>query len=122
MGLSRSVRNRLATGEPSIEVVGDALHSEPPNDLGDCDAFGQPNFSRSQFANDFFRRITLPRIPNLLLHTELFDSPFGAVMWTPVTRKKYSRNASCYQSDVTDKEWRVIEPLLPGPRTSSPSG
>jgi transposase len=38
-------------------------------------------------------------------------------MWTPATRKKYSRNASRYQSDVTDKEWRVIEPLLPGPRT-----
>jgi len=38
-------------------------------------------------------------------------------MWTPAIREKYSRNASRYQSDVTDKEWRVIEPLLPGPRT-----
>ena len=38
-------------------------------------------------------------------------------MWTRATREKYSRNASRYQSDVTDKEWRVIEPLLPGPRT-----
>jgi putative transposase len=38
-------------------------------------------------------------------------------MWTRATREKYSRNASRYQSDVTDREWRVIEPLLPGPRT-----
>ncbi len=37
-------------------------------------------------------------------------------MWTPATREKYSRNASRYQSDVTDEEWRVIEPLLPAPK------
>ena len=30
-------------------------------------------------------------------------------MWTPATRKNYSRNGLRYQSDVTDEEWRVIE-------------
>src|SRR3984957_13950153 len=34
-------------------------------------------------------------------------------MWTPATRKNYSRNGLRYQSDVTDEEWRVIEPYLP---------
>ena len=34
-------------------------------------------------------------------------------MWTPTTRKKHNRNANRYQTDVTDKEWRVIEPHLP---------
>ena len=29
-------------------------------------------------------------------------------MWTPATRKHYSRPALRYQSDVTDEEWRVI--------------
>ncbi|MGH6830624.1 MAG: IS5 family transposase [Methylocella sp.] len=38
-------------------------------------------------------------------------------MWTPATRNKYSRPLSRYQSDVTDKEWRVIELFLPGPKT-----
>ncbi|PWB80546.1 MAG: IS5/IS1182 family transposase, partial [Methylocystaceae bacterium] len=38
-------------------------------------------------------------------------------MWTPATREKYSRRALRYQSDVTDPEWRVIEPLLPLPKT-----
>jgi len=38
-------------------------------------------------------------------------------MWTPASREQYSRNASSYQSDVTDRVWRVIEPLLPGPGT-----
>jgi len=40
------------------------------------------------------------------------DSHLGAVMWTPATREKYSRLPSQYQSDVTDGEWRVIEPLI----------
>ena len=34
-------------------------------------------------------------------------------MWTPATRKNYSRNGLRNQSDVTDEEWRVIEPYLP---------
>ena len=34
-------------------------------------------------------------------------------MWTPATRKNYSRTGLRYQSDVTDEEWRVIEPHLP---------
>ena len=34
-------------------------------------------------------------------------------MWTPATRKNYSRNGLRYQSDVTDEEWRVFEPYLP---------
>ena len=34
-------------------------------------------------------------------------------MWTPTTRKKHNRKANRYQTDVTDKEWRVIEPYLP---------
>jgi putative transposase len=38
-------------------------------------------------------------------------------MWTPATREKYSRRTLRYQNDVTDQEWRVIEPLLPRPNT-----
>jgi len=34
-------------------------------------------------------------------------------MWTPTTRKQHSRKTNRYQSDVTDEEWRVIEPHLP---------
>ena len=34
-------------------------------------------------------------------------------MWTPATRKNDSRNGLRNQSDVTDEEWRVIEPYLP---------
>ena len=33
-------------------------------------------------------------------------------MWTPATRKNYSRNGLRYQSDVTDEEWRMIEPYI----------
>ena len=33
-------------------------------------------------------------------------------MWTPATRKNYSRNGLRYQSDVTDEEWRVIESFI----------
>ena len=37
-------------------------------------------------------------------------------MWTTATREKYSRTGLRYQSDVTDEEWQVIEPLLPKPK------
>ncbi|MEH6952561.1 transposase [Nitrobacter sp. NHB1] len=38
-------------------------------------------------------------------------------MWTPATREKYSCHTLRYQSDVTDQEWLVIEPLFPKPKT-----
>lgn len=34
-------------------------------------------------------------------------------MWTPATREKYSRIAARYHTDITDAEWRVLEPLFP---------
>src|SRR5918993_5814513 len=36
-------------------------------------------------------------------------------MWTPTTRRRYSRNDLRYETDLTDSEWAVIEPLLPEP-------
>src|SRR5262249_41446807 len=42
----------------------------------------------------------------------------GIAMWTQATRKNYSRKTVRYQSDVTDEEWRVIEPHLPPARTT----
>ena len=37
-------------------------------------------------------------------------------MWTETTRKKHARCGIRYASDMTDGEWRLIEPLLPSPR------
>jgi len=34
-------------------------------------------------------------------------------MWTPTTRKQHSRMSERYDTDLTDQEWRVIEPNLP---------
>ena len=42
----------------------------------------------------------------------------GIAMWTAATRKNYSRKTVRYQSDVTDEEWRVIEPHLPPARAT----
>jgi transposase len=36
-------------------------------------------------------------------------------MWTPVTRRQHSRTGLRYETDVTDAEWALIEPLLPPP-------
>ena len=36
-------------------------------------------------------------------------------MWTPTTRRHYSRDDLRYETDLTDAEWAVIEPLLPEP-------
>ena len=34
-------------------------------------------------------------------------------MWTEITRPKYERAGQRYASDLTDAEWRFIEPLMP---------
>jgi hypothetical protein len=36
-------------------------------------------------------------------------------MWTPANRRQYSRIRLRYQTDLTDAEWALIEPLLPQP-------
>jgi len=37
-------------------------------------------------------------------------------MWTPTTRKQHSRPTARYQTDLTAKEWRLIEQHLPAAR------
>jgi transposase len=44
-----------------------------------------------------------------------FLNQLGFAMWTPTARQKHSRTVTRYQTDSTDKEWRVIEPHLPKP-------
>jgi transposase len=34
-------------------------------------------------------------------------------MWTPITRQYHTRCAARYQTDLTDGEWRLLEPLVP---------
>ena len=37
-------------------------------------------------------------------------------MWTPATRRQHSREGLRYETDLTDAEWAVIEPLMPAPK------
>ena len=39
----------------------------------------------------------------------------GTLMWTPITRRQHSRNRLRYETDLTDAEWALIEPLMPKP-------
>ena len=34
-------------------------------------------------------------------------------MWTPITRRQHSRDGLRYETDLTDTEWALIEPLRP---------
>ena len=36
--------------------------------------------------------------------------------WTDITRRDYARKAVRYASDLSDGEWALIAPLLPGPK------
>ena len=36
-------------------------------------------------------------------------------MCTPTTRRQHSRDGLRYETDLTDAEWAVIEPLMPEP-------
>ena len=33
--------------------------------------------------------------------------------WNRTTRKDYKRDGRRYESDVTDKEWATLEPMIP---------
>ena len=35
-------------------------------------------------------------------------------MWTPATRRQHSRKHLRYETDLTDEEWAIIAPYLPG--------
>lgn len=35
--------------------------------------------------------------------------------WTAATRVEYGRRSARYASDVTNREWALLVPLLPGP-------
>jgi transposase len=37
-------------------------------------------------------------------------------MWTPTTRRQHSRDGLRYETDLTDAEWALIEPLMPESR------
>lgn len=34
-------------------------------------------------------------------------------MWTPATRRQHSRENLRYETDLTDREWRLIAPMMP---------
>ena len=43
----------------------------------------------------------------------VFEAMLEDAMWNPTTRAQHSRSGLRYGSDVTDAEWRLLEPLLP---------
>ena len=44
-------------------------------------------------------------------------------MWTPTTRRQYSRDHLRYGSDLSDAEWNIIAPFMPPPaKTGRPRG
>ena len=38
--------------------------------------------------------------------------------WNEATRRQYKRPTNRYESDLTDEEWSLLEPLLPGPAST----
>ena len=37
------------------------------------------------------------------------------MVWTDITRPLYERKFTRYASDLTDDEWRLVEPYMPPP-------
>jgi len=37
-------------------------------------------------------------------------------MWTPATRRQYSRAGLRYETDLTAAEWQLVAPFLPAPK------
>ncbi len=36
--------------------------------------------------------------------------------WNKTTRREYARHGRRYASDLTDREWALVAPFLPGPK------
>src|SRR3954466_10251231 len=43
------------------------------------------------------------------------DARPGSPMWTPAARAELARESLHYATSLTDAEWAVVAPLLPGP-------
>ena len=43
------------------------------------------------------------------------SNPPGTLMWTKEARSLHDRSDLRYPSDLTDAEWKVLEPLMPPP-------
>lgn len=41
------------------------------------------------------------------------------MVWTDITRRDHNRKSDCYPSELTDREWALLTPLLP---PSKPGG
>jgi transposase len=46
----------------------------------------------------------------------LRDSMEFTMAWTRITRRQYARRTARYASDMTDREWGLVQPFLPMPR------
>ena len=56
-----------------------------------------------------------------MIPSDLRDSMESTMAWTKATRKRHSREGLRYASDLTDAEWALIEPMMPGrARTGRP--
>ena len=42
--------------------------------------------------------------------------------WTETARREYRRDCPRYASDLTDREWALIEPFMPPPMTQQLRG
>ena len=45
------------------------------------------------------------------------------LMWTPATRRQHNRESLRYETDLTDREWNLIAPMMPAAaKTGRPRG
>ncbi|WP_451993630.1 transposase [Azospirillum argentinense] len=51
-----------------------------------------------------------------VVHTIKVTSKKEERMWTPENRERHDRSGLRYPSDLSDEEWRLVEPLIPPAR------
>jgi hypothetical protein len=51
-----------------------------------------------------------------MIPSDLRDSMEFTMAWSEITRRQYARRTARYASDMTDREWALVEPFLPMPR------
>ena len=105
--VGRQLAQDLGIDRVIVECRGVLFEPQPSQPIGDLDRHCRVYDHQLRRRRAGLARAVIAKIKAVV------DRSLEGTMWTPITRRQYSREDLCYGSDLTDAEWAIIAPLLP---------